>query len=379
MPPRKQLGQILLEAGLIDEFQLKSALGYQKKWGGRLGKVLVENRFITEQALVQAIHEQTGTPTTELDGVEVPDYLIRLVPVELASRHMLLPVRLENEEGKSVEVLFLAMADPTNLEALDEIRFRTGKRTRPLLAAESDIERAIRRIYLKEESSGQEAVTGVEVSLDDEMMVVQGRLEEPPPASTAAQTAGSSLGFADPFAALESIGAAQPAQAAPAPVDESSGAASGELPEIELVDEVADLIGAPPVEAAAPSPQARAAAVILPALSVKPPATDAQPAPVSRSINEILSRVGVELPGAAVAAAAPLPPASPEQIPPVREIVRELDDRIEQLLGRLESAEKDEDLPQLMRPSHVVAALVRLLLRKEVMNVEELLEELKQQ
>jgi len=82
MAAKKQLGQILLEAGAIDEFQLKSALGYQKQWGGRLGKVLVENRFITEKALVEAIHQQTGIrlvfdqlhhlyhPTTDMTSAE---------------------------------------------------------------------------------------------------------------------------------------------------------------------------------------------------------------------------------------------------------------------------------------------------------------------
>ena len=144
MAGKKQLGQILLEAGAIDEFQLKSALGYQKQWGGRLGKVLVENRFITEDALVEAIHKQTGIEIVQLEKLKVPDYVVKLVPVELAERNSMVPIRLEGEAGKPGESVVLAMSDPTNLNVLDEIQFRTGKRAKGLLATESSISKAIR-------------------------------------------------------------------------------------------------------------------------------------------------------------------------------------------------------------------------------------------
>jgi hypothetical protein len=204
MPIRKKLGQLLVESGMLDEYQLKSALGFQKKWGGRLGKVLVDNHFVTEEALVQVLKQQTGLAVVELDQRNIPEYLLKLVPFELAEANNLIPVVLEG--GPGLETLVVAISDPTNTIILDELRARTGKRVRPVIGSESAIGRAIVRCYSGR--TGQTPPGGTEVpppALDGEpeMVLVQGRLEEPP--QGAAQPAGGMTAAVDPFAELDAL------------------------------------------------------------------------------------------------------------------------------------------------------------------------------
>jgi type II secretion system (T2SS) protein E len=210
MAGKKQLGQILLEAGVIDEFQLKSALGYQKQWGGQLGKVLVENRFITEETLVDAVHSQTGIPVVNIQKSTIPDYLKKMVPEDLATKFCLVPVKIEGESGTPSEALIVAMAEPTNLTALDEIRFRTGKKVKALLATESSIDRSIRRNYKGEQVDDDPVAigqapediqfAGPEFAAED-MQVVQGTLE----ADEQNESPDSEPEIDDPFAQLESL------------------------------------------------------------------------------------------------------------------------------------------------------------------------------
>lgn len=253
MTTKKKLGQILLEAGVLDEYQLKSALGFQKKWGGRLGHVLVENRFITEEVLIQAIQQQTGIAAVQLSNRTIPDYLVKLVPLDLAEKHHLIPIGLEGEPGNPSEALVVATSDPTNLTALDELRFKTGKRIKPVLAGERSIENAIAVHYRGEAANGMDFDIDPEgiqfggpemeaAALDDDLVLVQGTLEDGPASSPSGE---------DPFAELEALGAPPPAEAVPPPA-----AASG------MDDPFADLdaLGAPaePVTAGGPHPAATA-------------------------------------------------------------------------------------------------------------------------
>jgi hypothetical protein len=291
MTAKKQLGQILLEAGAIDEFQLKSALGYQKQWGGQLGKVLVENRFITEDALVEAIHDQTGIEAVQLKELKVPDYVIKLVPVDLAERNSMVPIRLEGETGKPGEFIVLAMSDPTNLSVLDEVQFRTGKRVRGLLATESSISKAI-RFYYHGDEGGEPAefvsdlhsiqFGGREIA-EDEMVVVQGKLEATPPKPQETlmpepMTPAADFQMKDPFAELESLatGPGTPVPKAPPQpspirpvepepedmiaVDIDIGT-EDDFPEVEILEEVSEELAAPepkPVPVPEPAPQTAA-------------------------------------------------------------------------------------------------------------------------
>ena len=135
---KKKLGEMLLEAGYIDETQLKSALSYQEEWGGRLGSIIIKRGFVTEQEMLSVIEKQFRLPSISLEGMEKPsEEALETVKVDIAKKFCIFPLRLE---GKT---LVIAISDPTDLKTLDDIGFQVGLRVKPLLALESDIMRAI--------------------------------------------------------------------------------------------------------------------------------------------------------------------------------------------------------------------------------------------
>ncbi len=141
MAEKKKLGDVLKETGLIDDFQLSSALAHQRNWGGKLGSILVELGFVQEPALAKALADKLRLPYVNLFDPEIPEAITGLIKPEIARKYQVVPVR---KEGKS---LVLAMADPMDLEAMDSIRFATGSNIKPALAMGSEIEVAIKKYY----------------------------------------------------------------------------------------------------------------------------------------------------------------------------------------------------------------------------------------
>lgn len=169
---RKRLGELLQEAGLVDELQLASALAQQRQWGGRLGTILVQMRLVSEYALVQTLAHQLTLPVVRLVGREIEPAVLGSVARELCETHHLLPfARTKNERG--IETLHVAMSDPTNLGVVDELAFRTGKRIEVAVAGDRDLELAIRHHFYGERYSEQTRVSqlagarlpGVEIEL----------------------------------------------------------------------------------------------------------------------------------------------------------------------------------------------------------------------
>lgn len=139
---RKKLGELLIEAGLIDSFQLNSALSYQRDWGGRLGSIIIRKGFVSEKEMASALEKQFGLSSVSLEEVERPaEEALNMVKADIAKKFCLFPVKLE---GKT---LVVAVADPTDLKALDDIGFILGVRIKPVLALESDIMNAIAVYY----------------------------------------------------------------------------------------------------------------------------------------------------------------------------------------------------------------------------------------
>ena len=139
------LGELLVVKGFITDDQLRIALLEQKKTGAPLGKQLVGLGFLSEATLREALSENLGQESVDLNKVVVDATAIRLVPKELAKRHVLLPIGLNKAEGR----LSVAMSNPNNLVALDQVRmlFRDEIDIEPMLASESDILRAIDHYY----------------------------------------------------------------------------------------------------------------------------------------------------------------------------------------------------------------------------------------
>jgi hypothetical protein len=138
---RQKLGEMLIEAGAIDQAQLKSALADQRRWGRPLGRTLVEMRLIREDDLVRVLARQLGLQPVDLDKVEIPESVISLVPAHLAKSQNVIPF------AAPMKFIDIAMLDPTNLGVVDEIRIRTQLNPRTFLAGPKMIERAIEKYY----------------------------------------------------------------------------------------------------------------------------------------------------------------------------------------------------------------------------------------
>ncbi len=138
---RKRIGEILVQAGVLDDAGLRSALNEQKRWGGHIGRILVDLRFVTEEVLVRALSAQLNFPIVDLDRIEIVQDVLDLVTPEMAEENSVVPIRVE---GKFLDV---AMSNPTNLGIIDEIRIRTQLNVHPYLAGPYMMQRALARFY----------------------------------------------------------------------------------------------------------------------------------------------------------------------------------------------------------------------------------------
>jgi type IV pilus assembly protein PilB len=132
---------MLVKSKLISEDQLKKALAQQSTGGGRLGSNLVKLGFLTEEDITSFLSKQYGVPSINLAHFEIDQNVIKLVPAEIAQKHMVIPI---NRKGS---VLTVAMADPSNIFAIDDIKFLSGFKVEPVVAAETSIKNAINKHY----------------------------------------------------------------------------------------------------------------------------------------------------------------------------------------------------------------------------------------
>jgi type IV pilus assembly protein PilB len=137
----KKLGEILIAAGLIDNIQLEAALGRQKTWGGKLGHSLIELGFVNEEALAEAISKAIRIPYVNLFDPPLVEKQIKLLAPDLARKYEVVPTSLRNN------ILYVAMADPFDLDTISELQFITNLKISPVLALDSEIKDAIRKYY----------------------------------------------------------------------------------------------------------------------------------------------------------------------------------------------------------------------------------------
>jgi len=140
---RKRLGELLIEAGLVDALQLAAALGDQKQWGGRLGATMVQKGFISAADLAHVLAKQLRIEWISLKDRHISEEVLGLLDQKTAKQHRAIPI---DADDRSITV---AMANPMDLKSVDEIAFVTGKRVRPVLAVEAEIMLAIARHYDK--------------------------------------------------------------------------------------------------------------------------------------------------------------------------------------------------------------------------------------
>jgi type IV pilus assembly protein PilB len=131
---RKRLGEILREKGIVTEPQIQEALQAQKATSQRIGQVLVDLGYATEKDVMEALAQQMNVPFIDFDVVKIDDAVQSLVPPEMQEKYGVIPVRLD---GRTLTV---AMKNPKDLMALDDLRMRTGYQIRPVLASEAQID-----------------------------------------------------------------------------------------------------------------------------------------------------------------------------------------------------------------------------------------------
>jgi type IV pilus assembly protein PilB len=138
---RRPLGQILIEMGAMTEEQLQEGLQLQKEKSGVLGQILVEAGIISAEDLLQALATQHGMQIVDLSQVEVPEDVIRMVSVSMAQVYRIVPISFEENN------LTVAMADPQNVNALDDLRFMLNCNVSAAVATEAQIAEAITKYY----------------------------------------------------------------------------------------------------------------------------------------------------------------------------------------------------------------------------------------
>jgi type IV pilus assembly protein PilB len=136
-----RLGELLVRNKLINEGQLAKALQEQKSQGGRIGACLIRLGFISEEELAGFLSRQYGVPSINLTEFEIDPTVIKLVPPEVAQKYQIVPI---NRAGST---LIAAMSDPSNIFAIDDIKFMTGYNVEVVVATETAIKTAIDRFY----------------------------------------------------------------------------------------------------------------------------------------------------------------------------------------------------------------------------------------
>jgi type IV pilus assembly protein PilB len=136
-----RLGELLTKASLITQDQLKEALKLQKETGGKLGETLIKLAFVSEEDITECLSQQFGVPSISLVHFEIDPSVIKLIPADVARKYNILPV---NKTGATITI---AMADPTNVFAMDDIKFMTGYNVEPVVASELGIKAAIDNYY----------------------------------------------------------------------------------------------------------------------------------------------------------------------------------------------------------------------------------------
>ncbi|PKM83472.1 MAG: type II secretion system protein GspE [Firmicutes bacterium HGW-Firmicutes-13] len=172
---RKRLGDILLEAGAVEEKQLEDALVVQKKTKSRLGQILIDKGYITEDKLFNILEKQFGAKHIDLYEYNIDPEAVKVIPADLAHKYNVIPIKKEKRK------LTLAMSDPSNIIAIDDLAMVTGFEIEPVLASENAISRVIdqhfafkdslEKVYKSIGASG--ALEGEEKELLDAAPIVQ--------------------------------------------------------------------------------------------------------------------------------------------------------------------------------------------------------------
>ena len=155
-----RLGELLVRENLISVQQLRKAQDEQQKNGTRIGTALIKTGAIEESKLTDFLSKQYGVPAINLKDFDIDPEIIKLVPKDVAEKHLVIPV---NRAGAS---LIVAMCDPSNIYAIDDLKFLTGYNIEPVVASEASIREAIEKLLRREGPSLDEIVGEVDEDVE---------------------------------------------------------------------------------------------------------------------------------------------------------------------------------------------------------------------
>jgi type IV pilus assembly protein PilB len=141
----KQLGELLLDRGIINQSQLDKALDFQKEKGGLIGVILVELGLVKEGDIAQVLTAQYGFPYLPLANYDVDMNIAGIIPGRVARQYLLVPV------DKNGNHLSLAMSDPLNAQAIEDVELLSGCSVQTFVSTSSDIKKAIEKYYKDKE------------------------------------------------------------------------------------------------------------------------------------------------------------------------------------------------------------------------------------
>lgn len=167
------LGELLLREKVLTPEQLKSALEVQKERNVPLQTAVVSMGLVSEEDMAQALSRQLGYPYIDLDQFEVYPDVVNLIPIEIVKKYMIMPIH------RIRSFLTLAMVDPTDLEVIEDVRFRTGLSIQPVIASESGIMNAINKYYGSSSALRvKKIIEDIELAEDTRVNIIEEEAEE---------------------------------------------------------------------------------------------------------------------------------------------------------------------------------------------------------
>src|SRR5262245_53003409 len=136
-----RIGELLLKEKRITHEQLQQALNHQKAHGGKLGHTLVSLGIVRDDEITGLLSKQYGVPSIHLHQFEIDPTVVRLIPADTAQKYLVIPL------SRAGATLTIAMTDPTNVFAMDDIKFMTGYNVEPVVASETAVLEAIQKYY----------------------------------------------------------------------------------------------------------------------------------------------------------------------------------------------------------------------------------------
>ena len=173
---KRRLGDLLVEEGLLDEHQLRAALGFHRRWGVPLGQVVVDMNFCSALQVLDVLAWQVNLPTVDLDAQKLDPMLMDVLGVEVAESCQVIPLR---QEGPRDSVLVVACPAPAHPPTLDEVARLTGvSRLHVVLATDAAIGRALERLYYPHLRGAQRPVETIDLpEADERLPLVRDRAE----------------------------------------------------------------------------------------------------------------------------------------------------------------------------------------------------------